>query len=393
MREGNPEPFYEKVITDVEHDIYIEELTLTNDELNIEEEWVIRKRRLKGGLSDGVDIITVNNGSLSFTIIPTRGMSIWRGYFGDIRLGWDSPIKNPVHPRHINLESRGFLGWLDGFNEWIVRCGLESFGAPGTDIIIDNMGRKKEITLPLHGKIANIPAEVVKVKVTRKPQVELIVEGILFERSMFGPNLKLVTEIVTFPKSNSIIIRDTVENLKPLPQEMQLLYHCNYGKPVLNKGARIIAPFLKVMPRDEIAAKDIETFDIYGPPKAGFVEQVYFCELACDDHAYTTVALINKDENLATSITYSVRELPYFTIWKNTASEGEGYVTGLEPATSYPNPRRVERENGRIVKLGPKESFKTQLKFAVHVEKDEIKEIKERIEELKVKPIIYKKPL
>jgi len=103
--------------------------------------------------------------------------------------------------------------------------------------------------------------------------------------------------------------------------------------------------------------------------------------------------LINKDENLATSITYSVRELPYFTIWKNTASEEEGYVTGLEPATSYPNPRRVERENGRIVKLGPKERFKTELKFAVHVGKDEVKKIKEKIEELKVEPMIYKKPL
>jgi hypothetical protein len=48
-----------------------------------------------------------------------------------VRLGWDSPVKEVVHPQFINLQSRGGLGWLEGFNEWMVRCGLEWAGHPG----------------------------------------------------------------------------------------------------------------------------------------------------------------------------------------------------------------------------------------------------------------------
>ena len=39
------------------------------------------------------------------------------------RMGWDSPVKEVVNPAFINLESRNGLGWLEGFNEMMVRCG------------------------------------------------------------------------------------------------------------------------------------------------------------------------------------------------------------------------------------------------------------------------------
>lgn len=65
----------------------------------------------------------VDNGRLSLTVVPTRGMSIQEVRMGDIRLGWDSPVKGLVHPQYINLHTRAGLGWLEGFNEWMVRCG------------------------------------------------------------------------------------------------------------------------------------------------------------------------------------------------------------------------------------------------------------------------------
>ena len=80
--------------------------------------------------------IIVNNGKLQFTVVPTRGMGVLEVKLGDVRLGWNSPVKEVVHPRHINLQSRGGLGWLEGFNEWMVRCGLESNGHPGTDAVL-----------------------------------------------------------------------------------------------------------------------------------------------------------------------------------------------------------------------------------------------------------------
>ena len=56
-------------------------------------------------------------------------------------------------PKYINLEARGGLGWLEGFNEWLARCGLEWAGHPGPDRFINNVGEQAEMNLTLHGKV------------------------------------------------------------------------------------------------------------------------------------------------------------------------------------------------------------------------------------------------
>ena len=100
-----------------------------------------------------MDVIEVDNGRLRFVVIPTRGMSVLRVESGDVGLGGDSPVKEIVHPQFINLESRGGLGWLEGFNEWLVRCGLEWAGHPGEDRFRNNVGDEVEMKLTLHGKV------------------------------------------------------------------------------------------------------------------------------------------------------------------------------------------------------------------------------------------------
>jgi hypothetical protein len=95
--------------------------------------WSIRQTLLHGGKQEGVELLTIDNGKLTITVIPTRGMSVLEVREGDLRLGWNSPVKEVVHPHYINSERRGGLGWLEGFNEWMVRCGLEYAGHPGLD--------------------------------------------------------------------------------------------------------------------------------------------------------------------------------------------------------------------------------------------------------------------
>jgi hypothetical protein len=56
------------------------------------------------GKQEGVDLIEVDNGKLTFAVIPTRGMGLLRAQMGDIRLGWDSPVKEVVNPAYINLD-------------------------------------------------------------------------------------------------------------------------------------------------------------------------------------------------------------------------------------------------------------------------------------------------
>ncbi|HEU4679983.1 MAG TPA: DUF4432 family protein, partial [Terrimicrobiaceae bacterium] len=131
--------------------------------------WSVKKVTLHGGRQEGVETIVVDNGRLKITVCPTRGMGVLAVTMGDILLGWNSPVKEIVHPSLINLQSRGGLGWLEGFNEWMVRCGLESAGHPGVDKFVNNVGDEAAMELTLHGKIANIPASEVEVMVDPEP--------------------------------------------------------------------------------------------------------------------------------------------------------------------------------------------------------------------------------
>jgi hypothetical protein len=319
--------------------------------------WSVNSYTLRGGLQEGVQVVEINNGKLSFAVLPTRGMGIWKGQCGDISLGWDSPVKDPVNPAFINLQDRGGLGWLKGFNEWFVRCGLNSMGAPGMDTVLDYSGNAFDVPLTLHGNIANVPARAVSVEVTDEA---ITVTGEVDETMMFGPALRLQTEIRTEFGSGAMTITDTVTNLGDNPQEHEMLYHINYGAPLLEKGSRIVAPYKQVAPRDPRSAEGIDNFDTYGAPQVGFVEQAYFYELIGKRGSRDTMAMLrNAAGDQASLLRYSLKDFPYFTQWKNTAGKADGYVTGLEPSTSYPNSRRFEREKGRVLTLAGGESRTT----------------------------------
>jgi galactose mutarotase-like enzyme len=347
--------------------------------------WSVRKYTLRGGRQEGVDVIVVNNGKLEFTGVPTRGMGVLTARLGEVRLGWDSPVKEVVHPAFVDLQSRGGLGWLEGFNEWMVRCGLESNGHPGTDQFINNVGDEATMELTLHGKIANIPASEVEVVVDREPPFRIRIRGRVEERMFYGPKLELQTEISTEPGSSELRITDVVTNRGAPEQEFELLYHANYGRPLLEAGATFLAPVSRVIPFNAHAAKSVKDYATYAGPTPGFIEQVYCLHPIADAQGRTLIALQNKARDRAVSMAFSVKELPWLTLWKNTAGEGEGYVTGLEPGTNFPNNRRIERQLGRVPKLAPGASHSATLEIAIHTTAAEVKAVAERIAALQGK--------
>src|SRR5437016_2955315 len=116
------EPFRQK-LTSVADNVHVAKYEITSKEItpNCPTPWAIRKILLHGGRQEGSELIVVDNGSLQVTLIPTRGMGVLSARLGDVRLGWESPVKEVVHPKFMNLQARGGLGWLEGFNEWMVR--------------------------------------------------------------------------------------------------------------------------------------------------------------------------------------------------------------------------------------------------------------------------------
>ncbi len=355
-------------LTDVSSDIWLDSFAVGNDSLHLptSHDWLIRKRTLRGGLRDGVDLIEVHNGALSFSILPTRGMGLWRGEYRGLHLGWRSPVTGPVHPKHVPLSERAGLGFLYGFDEWVCRCGLASNGPPGEDVWTDEHGNAHRTQLTLHGRVSNLPASQVEARVSLDPPYELSVLGVVEESALFSPQLRLTATCTTVPGSNRLVIHDLVENRSAQPAELELLYHCNMGPPFLEAGGRVLVPTRELAPRDARAAEGIDTYDTYGPPSVGYREQVYFYHPQSEPRGQTLAVLVNAAADRCVVVRFSTEELPCFTLWKNTGAVEDGYVTGLEPATSYPNFKGFERQQRRVRVLPPGGRWEGRLVIEVH---------------------------
>ena len=342
--------------------------------------WSIRKFTLQGGRSSGVDVVEIDNGAFQLSVLPTRGMGLWKGCFQGIPLEWNSPVRWPVNPAFVNLEEWNGLGWLGGFQELLCRCGLGFNGPPGMDRVLDDQGElvaEKPITL--HGKIANIPAHYVSCSYHTQLQEALSVTGIVDEAMMFGGQLRLTSTLQTEIGSNEFTIHDQIENLSETEAELELLYHTNIGRPFLEGGSRFSAPVEEVSPRDPRATEGISNWETYNEPELGYAEQVYYLKLLSDQNGQSCVLLKNREETLGVSLRFLVAELPCFALWKNTQQEADGYVTGLEPATNYPNFKSFEREQGRVLSLAPQEKYECKLQIAVHNSPESIGEMEDRI--------------
>lgn len=376
-------------VTDHAAGVWVETLDLGAAELGLAD-CRVTKRRLRGGLSDGVDLLQVTCGALTFAVLPTRGMSLWRGRYRGLELGWQSPVRGPVHPCYVVPGERGGLGWLRGFDEWMVRCGLDSNGAPGADTVPDNNGNPVSVQLDLHGKIANLPAHYLAV--TADPAQEVLqITGHVAESALFHPLLELRTTITVTPGSSRITLTDSVHNLQATPAELELLYHCNFGPPFLQPGSRVAAPFAAMAPRDARAREGIGADPATAAaralasrgPTAGYVEQVYFFQPAArPGDGASLAALIAPDAGRAAVVRFDCRQLPCLTLWKNTAAREQGYVVGLEPATNYPNTRAVERAGGRVVRLPPGARYDAQVMLEVALGEEAVAAVEAEIGQL-----------
>jgi hypothetical protein len=334
----------------------------------------LQRVRLTEGKRAGVDLIVVNSQGLSAAICPTRGMSLWKARLDGIDCQWESPVQGPIHPSWVPLAESSGLGWLDGFDELLVRCGLRSFGAPD----FDASGR---LLSPLHGHIGNLAAENVQIEQSPDGQ-RLTISGDVYETRFLLYNLKLRVEYEFQLGQPMITVRDRVSNEGGSAVDMQLLYHINFGKPLLAEDCEFHVAARQIVARDLRASEGLDSWSRYLGPTSGYSEQVYFMQPEKDQNGWVTTLLDNPQSRQAVAVHYSASTLPYCTLWKNTASEATGYVTGVEPATGFPNPRSFEEKQGRLTNLQPGEFREFELKLEGSSSPQRIDELKRQIEAL-----------
>ena len=146
---------------------------------------------------------------------------------------------------------------------------------------------------PLHGRIANLPAHRVDIQTDERP-------GGNPHRRRSGRVPVPVSQAAAADhrqhacgRTGDPHSRRNHQSVREVPAPRRLLYHVNFGAPLLDEGARFVAPAATVVPRDPRAAEGIATWDQYGAPETGYAEQVYFLKLHADAAGNTQAMLCN----------------------------------------------------------------------------------------------------
>ena len=334
---------------------------------------VARARRsvLLGGKANGVEAIEVDTGGgVRFTVLPGRGMDIADASMGGFPLAFMSAtgITSPAYYEEPGTRwTRSFFGGL------LTTCGIANAGAPGPD---------EEEEFGLHGRVSNAGAEDVCVTHRWEGDEYLIeVSGMVRESAAMAENLVLGRTIQTSLGRRGFTLTDSIRNEGFEPQPLMMLYHCNFGWPLLSPEARIIAPLVATEARDEIAAaqEGEATALRFHEPRQGYQEKVYFHRLASDEEGRTFVSLVTPDRGdrrpLGIVMRYSTRELGYLTEWKMLRKGF--YVVGLEPGTIVPVGRGALRKSGDLPVIGGQEGYRITIDYEFVDTEAEIADLEE----------------
>ena len=214
----------------------------------------VTKRTLRGGLRDGVDVVEVDNGRFRFVVVPTRGMGLYRASCGDVQLGWHSPVKGPVHPdlRSSLGSHAASAGSTASTKSWSAAA-WRATARPSS-------AQRRAPLLRCTARSANMPAHKVEVTHRRRlgrdrrhgrgrrgPAVRQQAPPGHDDRHQGRPALDTVTDEIT--------------NISAEPGELELLYHINFGLPLVTPGAKVALPVKKTRPRDAAAAADLPNWN------------------------------------------------------------------------------------------------------------------------------------
>jgi hypothetical protein len=324
----------------------------------------IRRFKLIEGTEAGGELIQVRTGGgLTYYVSPMRCLDISLTEFGSVPISWQSP-NGDVHPAYFNANG---LQWLrTAVGGLLMTCGLRQVGSPGED---------KGESLGLHGRIHHTPARQVSAQGTwLGDEYEMIISGVIEETMIFGEYLRLSREIQSRLGQNIIRIKDKLENIGFEPTPLMLLYHFNFGFPLMSEQTKILFPSQRVVSRE--AETPLEGYDEWQKPTTGYQERVYYHEdiLKSTDGQGWAAAIIQNpkfpvadggNRDLSVNLSWAIENLPRLVQWK---MPGAGvYVLGIEPANCYVEGRDKERERGTLVILEPGQSKSYELSLEICV--------------------------
>ena len=323
---------------------------------------------LDNGLGRGVRIAWINTGSgLRYKVVIDRCLDIVDAFYNEHSLAMLSHggVTMPRPDANAGLE------WLYTFACGLVTtCGLSSMGMPEED---------EDGQRGLHGRASSVPAELESI-VQPDPvrgKLDMSITAVMRETKLFGPNLELRRTISGRLGEPIIRIHDVVTNAGTTATPHMMLYHCNFGWPLVDEGAEFVyRGTCESFGREQDDAlfasrhnyrKCCRPMDLH----RGSGESCGLVDVTADRKGMCTVGIYNPKIKLALSMRYAKKGLPCLTNWQHW---GYGdYVTALEPGTNSPAGQTAARKAGELIMLRAGRSRTYDLEFNVLTDPKAIK--------------------
>lgn len=315
---------------------------------------------IDNGYGRGTRIAWFNTGSgFRFKVVLDKAMDVADAFYNEYGIAW---ISNAGIVPQQTFPDKG-LDWLRTFGGGLfTTCGLSHVGGPEKD----ESGERG-----LHGLISNIPAELESV-IQPDPhsgRMNMSISGSITEARIFGPHLRMRRTISAELGEPWVNVSDEITNRGNTSAPLMLLYHCNFGWPLVNEGAKLIYNgdmYLVNQERDKHIfneQNDFRTCPAVLSEHQGSGEAAAYFDIHPDPSRVCRAGIYNQEIDLGVTISFRKDQLPWLTNWQHWG-RGE-YVTGIEPGTNPPIGQSAARKNKTLIFIEPGETRTFGLRFDV----------------------------
>jgi galactose mutarotase-like enzyme len=287
-------------------------------------------------------------------------MDIAEAFYNQYSLAWISHLG--VTPPIPTVTSG--INWLNGFGGGLLTtCGLTHVGGPEKD----EYGERG-----LHDRISHIPAtleSIIQPDLYREKH-EISITGRMLQSTVFGSHLELKRTITAELGSSKIKIKDEVTNLGNEPAPHMMLYHFNFGWPLVDEGTKILWEGQWKSRGSNLdnfiydAGNDFKTCKAPIDEHNGNGESVAFIDIDSDSSGICECAIYNPNIPLRVKLRFKKEQLPWLTNWQHWGKNE--YVTALEPGTHPPIGQSTARNNNTLLFIQPGDTMIYEIEMEVN---------------------------
>lgn len=255
---------------------------------------------MKDGSSSGKRFVLVHNGGLEVAFNADNALDIaWVKYYGQ-NISFLSKVG-------FNSNAGVFRQKFEG--GFLYTCGIDNVSGCESDKIV-------------HGSLHHKKAQNVNVKTEDE---KVVVSAEVVNSYLFGDNVLMTRNYIVY--SDRIEVHDSLKNEGFTPADYVILYHVNFGYPMLDKGMELTFDEKETIPANEKTKNTLHLAKVITDPVLNDTEDLYYHILNKG-----AVKLKNDKIGIEVNMSFDTKSFPYLVEWRNLVP-GD-YVLGIEPSTT-----------------------------------------------------------